>query len=388
MHKNVLTIVFFFIVTLVKAQSPVYILEFLNPSQTATTLTWEVWIRAANQGSPAVTSFTLLGGNIRYQYNNMGLSTSIVPSFSPSTGIQIDGMPNFLSVGSQTIAGLNFSVTDFVSGVVVNTTGVQIGTVTHTKNMALPTGTLASVVIREFNVFGGYSPTPPLLTPIEQEGNCTLIYTRSNPDEFTPARPAQPTNLAPDISLPITIKEFSVSKLNENSAILDWTSSSEINSSHFEIERSLDVENFEFVGSVQAAGNSSVELKYEFIDKKIPSLRSRSNVYYRLKMFDLDGTFKYSDIRGVNFSNDQMSGVAMYPNPTSQWVNLDINASEFAEESGNVQIFDSVGKLVFTKKVIGKGIETVDMGSWNNGVYHVILTQGDKMFREKIVKID
>jgi hypothetical protein len=83
-----------------------------------------------------------------------------------------------------------------------------------------------------------------------------------------------------------------------------------------------------------------------------------------------------------------MSGVAMYPNPTSQWVNLDINASEFAEESGNVQIFDSVGKLVFTKKVIGKGIETVDMGSWNNGVYHVILTQGDKMFREKIVKID
>ncbi|MBK8620355.1 MAG: T9SS type A sorting domain-containing protein [Saprospiraceae bacterium] len=253
--------------------------------------------------------------------------------------------------------------------------------------MALPTNTLASVVIREFDVFGGYSPTPPLLTPINQEGNCTLIYTTSNPDEFTPASPAQPTNLAPDISLPITIKEFSVSKLNENSAILDWTSSSEINSSHFEIERSLDVENFEFVGSVQAAGNSSVELKYEFIDKKIPSLRSGSNVYYRLKMFDLDGTFEYSDIRGVNFGNDQSVGVSMYPNPTSQFLNLYISKGS-SEEKGELQVFDALGKLILSKKVIGSGIETIDMGRMSNGVYHVVLTQGDQIFKEKIIKID
>jgi hypothetical protein len=105
-------------------------------------------------------------------------------------------------------------------------------------------------------------------------------------------------------------------------------------------------------------------------------------------MVDLDGSFKYSDIRGVNFGSDQISGVRMYPNPTTSLLNMDINVSSFAEEKGELQVFDALGKLILSKKVIGNGIETIDMGRMTNGVYHVVLTQGEQVFKEKIVKID
>ncbi|MBK7525168.1 MAG: T9SS type A sorting domain-containing protein [Saprospiraceae bacterium] len=149
----------------------------------------------------------------------------------------------------------------------------------------------------------------------------------------------------------------------------------------------MDAENFENIGNVKAFGNSANDVHYEFFDNKIPTSRSSIIVYYRLKMVDLDESFKYSDIRGLNFTNNLLTGVTMYPNPTSQILNLEINEVSFLDENGELQVFDAIGQLIFAKKVIGSGIETIDMGSMTNGVYHVVFTQGDQIFREKIVKM-
>ncbi|MBK6565790.1 MAG: T9SS type A sorting domain-containing protein [Saprospiraceae bacterium] len=176
--------------------------------------------------------------------------------------------------------------------------------------------------------------------------------------------------------------------MEKKRARLNWSSASEINASHFEIEKSYDADNFEKIGEVKAAGNSQTLLRYEFYDDKIIGLRSKHILYYRLKMVDLDGTIEYSDIRGLNFGNDQSAGVSMYPNPTSQYLNLDINKDYFTEENGELQVFDALGKLILSKKVIGSGIETIDMGRMTNGVYHVIFMHDDQIFSEKIVKID
>lgn len=232
---------------------------------------------------------------------------------------------------------------------------------------------------------GGVMPTALNLRYTSPSG--VSAYCNGNPNVYTMNSLATGLNFGSNAPLPVKLTDFSAEKVGERKARLTWSSSSEINSSHFEIEKSHDADNFEKIGEVKAAGNSQTLLRYEFYDDKIEGLRSKQILYYRLKMVDLDGTIEYTDIRGLNFGNDQSFGVSMYPNPTSQFLNLDISKGS-SEEKGELQVFDALGKLILSKKVIGTGIETIDMGRMSNGVYHVVLTQGDHVFKEKIIKID
>lgn len=201
--------------------------------------------------------------------------------------------------------------------------------------------------------------------------NGKLVYANNN----------TPVPLTP---LPIKLHSFSAEKAGDNIAKLNWSSSTEINASHFEIERGMDAENFEKIGEVKAAGNSQSLLLYEFFDHNIPSLRSKTITYFRLKMVDLDGSYEYSDIRGLNFGNDP-KGIFIYPNPTNQWLNVDVSGIEFEDSAAELTVFDTNGKLVISKKIIGFGIEALDMGQVSAGVYHVMVQKGLEIFREKIV---
>ena len=49
---------------------------------------------------------------------------------------------------------------------------------------------------------------------------------------------------------------------------LDWTTSSEVNSDYFEIERSVDGNPFTTIGRVDAAGYSVHSINYQLVDAK------------------------------------------------------------------------------------------------------------------------
>lgn len=70
--------------------------------------------------------------------------------------------------------------------------------------------------------------------------------------------------------------------------ILKWSTASEHNSSHFNLERSIDGENWKHITTKQAAGNSNSTLNYSHIDytERVPLY------YYRLNQFDIDGKSK------------------------------------------------------------------------------------------------
>ena len=111
-------------------------------------------------------------------------------------------------------------------------------------------------------------------------------------------------------ALPITLLNFSATLENDNTE-LKWTTASEINSDHFEIERSADGKKFTKIYSVKAHENASGILNYFAEDVNTP----RGIVYYRLKEVDKDGKYVYSKIvEVVNVSGDFIiSGI--YPNP-------------------------------------------------------------------------
>ncbi|MCE7043152.1 SdrD B-like domain-containing protein, partial [Dyadobacter sp. CY312] len=94
-------------------------------------------------------------------------------------------------------------------------------------------------------------------------------------------------------ALPVKLSRFDVQKGENVSALLHWTTTEEVNSDSFEIQRSADAKSWNAIGQVKAKENNVGLVNYRFDDMQ-PNLGAN---YYRLKMIDLDGSFAYSSIR-------------------------------------------------------------------------------------------
>jgi hypothetical protein len=138
--------------------------------------------------------------------------------------------------------------------------------------------------------------------------------------------------------LPVIFKQFDVRKANQTS-VLSWVTSTEINNSHFDIERSTDGNHFKTIGRVSGAGNNFSDKDYSFTD--FTPLSGKN--FYRLKQVDINGMFKYSITRMLDFSsinNDKTFSV--YPNPTSGEIFI-----KFTEAAGKTLTLHSAdGKLI------------------------------------------
>jgi hypothetical protein len=127
-----------------------------------------------------------------------------------------------------------------------------------------------------------------------------------------------------------------------NDAVLNWTTASEINSEVFEVERSTDAVNFEYVTSVTARGNSNSRTEYTTTDAG--ALANNAIMYYRLKQVDKDGSFSYSNVVRVSNLSLNNSTVTVYPNPFNGEFNLGI----YSTQAGTAQatVVDLQGRTV------------------------------------------
>lgn len=188
-------------------------------------------------------------------------------------------------------------------------------------------------------------------------------------------------------ALPLNLIKFSASKHESRSVLLEWSTSNEINSSHIDIYRSHDEDRWMYIGSVAAAGNSTTELNYNFIDDQLPLNRSKNQIfYYKLKLVDQDGSYKFSDIRGVNFTLNDRGTVSLYPNPASAFVNIDMSDLDFTiHESAQLSIYDMSGRLMMQKDIIGSGIEPVMIAQLPAETYNVVIRHGEQMYSRRLV---
>jgi hypothetical protein len=94
----------------------------------------------------------------------------------------------------------------------------------------------------------------------------------------------------------VTLTSFTAlrNRTTGNKINLSWTTRNETNSDKFELQRSFDGVNFSGIIDVPAAGNSTTEKTYQYIDKPPKASETVSRVYYRLKMVDLNTSFVYS----------------------------------------------------------------------------------------------
>lgn len=181
-------------------------------------------------------------------------------------------------------------------------------------------------------------------------------------------------------ALPVEMTTFTGSLVTEGVA-LDWTTQVEINNDHYTVERSVDGTEFEAIGEVKGAGNSSIELSYRFIDTN----PKQGLVYYRLKQVDIDGEFENSDLVAVFIkgTNAPTATWSMYPNPAKD--KLQIAGGE-AGMQVEVEILDQNGRSINHMPITFGNEQTLDVSGLSPGMYVLRVQSAVGMSSQRFVK--
>jgi uncharacterized delta-60 repeat protein len=176
--------------------------------------------------------------------------------------------------------------------------------------------------------------------------------------------------------LPVTIANFTAT-VKDKSVHLQWQSESEVNLSHFIIQRSAASKNFITIGNVKANGNG--KNTYNIIDKDpLPGAN-----FYRLKMIDNDQQFSYSNIASANLADDFTYKIS--PNPARNILYVHVQG---LNEIATLQIIDAGGRNIKEVKVspISTNAITIDIHNLSKGIYNLKLIAKTKMEIRRFIK--
>ncbi len=179
--------------------------------------------------------------------------------------------------------------------------------------------------------------------------------------------------------LPVELMFFKGVHVIETGNHLTWATATEVNSDFFSVERSFDGQSFTAIGEVRAAGNSQAELQYEFMDVNYQT----GTHYYRLKLVDLDGSYKYSDI--VAISVDGGYSVNVFPNPFRDRVAIQF--SNYYGQDVIIRVIDAAGRLV--SETVQPGLQNeyeLDTQKLVVGVYFIQVNISGRTHEFKVVK--
>ncbi len=177
-------------------------------------------------------------------------------------------------------------------------------------------------------------------------------------------------------ALPVELLPFKGKNVNNEYNELSWQTATEINSDFFEIQKSADGMNFNTIGRVDAAGNSTQVLTYTFRDEA-PFIGKN---YYRLRMVDLDETYAYSNL--ILITVRPIDDIAVYPVPARDVLSL----VHYADNIGsiNIHIVDMIGKsLLMQKENTTQGFNAfqLNISQLPAGEYFIHFNINNKIFK-------
>ncbi|HEX7903309.1 MAG TPA: T9SS type A sorting domain-containing protein [Chitinophagaceae bacterium] len=267
--------------------------------------------------APAPVSITgTAGSDIWYYfYTNATTATIVInPSASFDAAIQAfsgSACPGLTDIGCVDVGGNNAVET-------LNLTGLTIGHKYY------------------FRIFGATASAP------NRTGTYTFCGTSASLRQF---------------ALPVTLTAFTAS-VQKSSVLLKWTTTTEIDHDHFDIERSTDNNSFVSIETVAAQGNANVLTNYSIRDI---SAQPGMN-YYRLKIVDINGRFTYSAT--VASKVNYIKSVVVIKNPVDDILTIQVR------QAGLLKLYNNAGQLVRNLS-LKKGINEVPVKELKNGIYYL-----------------
>jgi len=175
-------------------------------------------------------------------------------------------------------------------------------------------------------------------------------------------------------ALPLLLLDFSGGNIS-NQLVFEWSTSNEINVSHFELEESIDGNRFAWIANIDLQQNTAVVHTYHFtINKQLTGA-----TYYRLKIVDNDGKEAFSKIIIIRPAGRPYPAAQAGPNPFSTLLRV----SYHAEKNTTIKLVlsDVYGRIVKTytnKMQQGDNILSLkDLENLTTGIYFLLLGNAD-----------
>ena len=173
-------------------------------------------------------------------------------------------------------------------------------------------------------------------------------------------------------------------KLADEHAQLFWSTSKEIETVHFEIEKSIDAIHFTKIGSLTGSNDfNSITNHYSFIDPADFSGKG----WYRIVMIGKNGGKKYSQM--IRLSNEQINfGLGNIINPFKNQLSFEVITTNNAKI--DVSLTDLFGKIVKQKNyTIYNGVNGLSIDNTQGlspGIYILQVKNGSTSINSKVLK--
>jgi hypothetical protein len=179
--------------------------------------------------------------------------------------------------------------------------------------------------------------------------------------------------------LPLTWISFNAVK-KQNGIELAWKTASEVNTSHFLIERSADGAHWKTVANVKSKGQEMND--YAFTDMAPLPVN-----YYRIKQVDVDDAFSYSKVVMVQHKVESKQ-FAVHPNPVkgSRFNCYITDAEILSSREVSIKVFDISGRNIYTTIAAPTMYLPVECSAFNPGIYVVVIQAGNKTQQAKFIR--
>ena len=199
--------------------------------------------------------------------------------------------------------------------------------------------------------------------------NSTTAGAASGSDPYTISRSGivtfSPFSVGSGGALPVFFLYLKATLVNET-AFISWATATELNNEYFSIERKTQKGNYEIIGKIKGAGNSSAILNYSFIDDKPVAC---SFNYYRISQHDYNGV---SEVFGpVILKFNPINKISVWPNPFDTKLALNFNGGTIIEK---LEVNNAKGEIVFQQTFLEKGLEIINTETWKSGTYFIAVS--------------
>lgn len=171
-------------------------------------------------------------------------------------------------------------------------------------------------------------------------------------------------------ALPVTWSKFNLEAGDDRVNVV-WGTSTEINNSHFEVQRSTDGNTWNTLATRSGQGTTHDNTEYSFVDYT-PEVGVN---YYRIKQVDFSGVESYTVVESVNFMGYfSLEKTSIFPNPSNGntvSVELPYNKGRVA-----VSIVDITGNELSTDIIDGASGQ-LNTENLSEGLYFVKMQKGN-----------
>jgi alpha-amylase len=164
---------------------------------------------------------------------------------------------------------------------------------------------------------------------------------------------------------------------------LFWNVTNEISVASYIIERSVNGTDFTATGTVAALNAPNGVAAYNYVDANLPPTEY---TWYRLKILDKDGVFKYSNI--ITIKRELVFDAAVFPNPV-KGNTVTVTITSPVAKSISARVYNMEGQLLCSQVIaVVAGVNTYPLSQpvVSGGTYALLLDDGVTRIKKQFIK--